>query len=50
MRIALKIHMQEFFSVPDAGGNEEALRVRGPIQKLYITPTLYLDLLQYLSA
>src|SRR5260370_39009657 len=50
MRIALKIHMQEFFSVPDAVANKQALSVRGPIQGLQTRPTPDPGLLQQLTA
>src|SRR5713226_3533909 len=36
-------------SVTDAGGNKQALSVRGPDQGQEIAPTLHLHLLQYLS-
>src|SRR5229473_3140838 len=47
--VSVKIHMQYFSSVTDAGGNKQALSVRGPDQGQEIAPTLHLHLLQYLS-
>lgn len=49
VRITLKFHMQDFSPVADTGSNKQAFSIPRPNQREQIAPTLYPNLLQYLS-